>query len=153
MIDTIKITLPITVYNEHLDNTPTHLTVTLNEKDLIWINKMHEIVKEHDIYFIAAGDKTSDYPSYIKIDEDDDTISKYDGGIECEKIYIKKTVFFWGGIIKYTDVSYESEAFSIDDLNMYFRFMKKPIIEMPKYINDEDEYLQEIAKQRMTQGE
>lgn len=153
MLDSITLTLPVNTLDDNIDNYPTHLTVTITEQLRQWIIKMSQLVKKNDLDYVAKVDWT---PEYFKKDDpsdEDEPLSEYDGGTEGDRLIVRENDFFWAGVIKHTNVHIEGEITSIKDLNKYFRYFTKPLELMPKYLNDKDEVIRTIAKQRMEKGE
>lgn len=149
MIETITLTLPVNITDEYLDDCPTYLKVVIDNKTRLWINKMARLIKKQDLDHLA---KTDWSPDFLKGDDNDDSLIEYERGTECEKIFIRDTDFFWGGLVKHTSVHYESDTVTIKQLNNYFKLLEKPLEEMPKYLNDEDEVIKDIAIKRMAEG-
>ena len=155
MLETITLTLTVDNNNEYLDDYPTHLKVTINKEFQQWISKMSKLVKRNYLCHIAKYDWTPDFfKGDINYEGDKEvvTLIEYERGTEGEKIYVRDTDFFWKGLIKHTDAHYESDTVTIKQLNNYFKLLEKPLEEMPKYLNDEDEVIKDIAIKRMAEG-
>jgi|WetSurMetagenome_2_1015567.scaffolds.fasta_scaffold19810_7 hypothetical protein len=148
MLDTITLTLPVRVLDDYISE-PTHLKVTIDEKLRQWIVKMSKVVKKHDLSYVA---QLNYEPTYFNSNGDEPMV-EYEEGTECESIIVRDDEFFWEGLIKNSDTRYESTAVPIKQLNKCFSCLTKPLEEMPKYINDEDEIIRFIAKDRMEKGE
>lgn len=144
----IPLELTVSVLNEYVDDL--HLArVDLTEELIAWIRKMERIVKRNDIAYIADYECS---PEYFHKDESEDpaVITPYDGSLECEMIVVRKDNFFWKGIIKHTDVHFETDSFNLEDLDELIKFYREEPTEMlPKYMNDEDYSTREIALRRM----
>jgi hypothetical protein len=146
----IPIQLTVSVYNEYLDQEPTHARIILDEKKIKWLRKMEGIVQLNDIAYIADYDCSPEY-FYLDEGEDPPEFKEPDCSVECEMIVVRKGGFYWKGIIKHSDpaIHYETDAMSFDYLDELIEFYNLPLSEMPKHINDEDYTKQEIALQRM----
>lgn len=149
MIKTLELECPVSTYDEFIEG-PKVLKITLNEKDLAWINKMARIVKRHELHTITSYNHIEDYPHYYVTE--DEELKEFDGGTECDQVVVTDTGVYWKGFVKHTEARYESDSFSIKKLNNYFKFMDRPIEDMPRYLNDEDEYIKQIAETRMNEG-
>lgn len=143
----IPIKSDITIIEDvDLMDKPTHLIATISEKKYLWILKMMRFVKKNDIRSINDYDAS---PDYIKIDEDEDTEEPYTSGTECVMIHVCRDYIYWTGIIKHTDVRFESNRVTIKEIKKLIKFSEKPIEDMPLYLNDPEYELQYIAKERM----
>jgi hypothetical protein len=150
MVKTIPITLSVTVYNEYADEIPDSLTVNITEKLYQRILKISKILKRNDL------DSTSEYnyePEFFMESGDTEEVTPYEGGRECEMLVITDTSFYWKGVLKHTDIQYESELFSIKGLKELMKLYDRPLSDMAKLINDEDECTAAIAKLRLEAGE
>lgn len=150
MIKTLELECPVSTYDEYTEG-PKILKITLNENDVAWINKMSKLVKKQDLHTVTSYSHINDYPHYYV--REDEGLVEFEGSTECEQVVVTNGSFYWKGYIKHTEVRYESESFSVKKLNAYFRLMDLPLDKMPRFINDEDEYIQQIAKSRMEKGE
>ena len=142
--------LKVTCYTEDfIREEPTHLTVEITEQKYAWILKMSRFVKRNKIYCIQHFDSS---PDFLCIDEDDLSTKEYTAGTECTKILVNDNTFFWGGMIKHTNVSFESSTYAIRRLKELKKFAESPIEEMPKYVSSDDFEEQYIAKERLKKG-
>jgi hypothetical protein len=140
----IPIETSVTIYDEW-HATPTHLRVDLTEELIAWIKKMVSVVKRNKIAYLADYECSPEY-----FDNDDGELIPSGETLECVMIVVTDTEFYWKGVIKHTDIKFESGTISIKDLNKLIRFYKDPDIDiLPKCINDEDYSVREIALRRM----
>ncbi len=147
----IPILTEVLCLSEYFDEAPSHAKINLTEESFAWIKKMHRAVNRYKIAYIA--DYNGD-PQFVNIEEGEhhNTATPSSCRMECEMIVVRKGSFYYKGIIKHSDpaIQYETEAISIKQIYKLIRFATKtPLSEMPKYINDEDYSLREIALQRM----
>jgi hypothetical protein len=147
----IPIQTEVLCFSDYYDEAPSHARIDLNDKSIAWIKKMHRLVNRNDIAYLA--DYNCD-PKYVKIEEDesDTTAQPLEFRVECEMIVVRKGGFYYKGIVKHSDPSihYETESISIEWLNKLIRFATRtPLSKMPKYINDEDYSIREIALRAM----
>jgi hypothetical protein len=146
----LPIQLTVSVYNEYLDQEPTHARIILDEEKIEWLRRMERVVKRNKIAYIADYDCS---PEYFHLDEGEDPPVFQEPGcsLEHEMIVVKKGWFYWKGDIKYSDpvVNYKTDEVSFGYLDELIEFYNLPLSEMPKHINDEDYTKQEIALQRM----
>lgn len=145
----IPLLLGVTIYSEFFDEGPTHATVDLNEELIQWLYRMLKIVEKEQLSFLAKGELT---PEFIRQDESDDEAKPTPfNDLECEKIYVSTTGFFWSGNIRHTSpaINYETDKIYWGDLEELIKIRDLPLSEMPKYINDKDYSKREIALQRM----
>ena len=149
MLDRITILISVSTSDEWLDDYPTQLRVIITEELRQWIIKMSKLVKKNDLDHVA---KYNWEPEYLKEDENGNFIP-YESGTENEKITVRDADFYWSGLIKHTDYRYSSDNIYLEELNKYFSYLTKPLEEMPKYLNDADETIKLIAKERMEKGE
>jgi hypothetical protein len=70
-------------------------------------------------------------------------------GYEAETLCVTPTHFYWKANVKFSDTSVKSSGIHFEDLNKIIKIRNLPIIEMPKYINDENEIIRHLAKLRM----
>lgn len=144
----IPIELSVSVYNENVDDINL-AHVDLSEKLIAWIRKMEKVVRDNDVAYLADYDCS---PVYLYKDEGEDPpeIKPYDGSTECDMIVIRKGSFYWKGIIKHTDVNFETDSISLEYLDELIKFyIEEPIQNMPKYMNHEEYSKKEIALRRM----
>jgi hypothetical protein len=143
----IPIELDVSIYNEY-ENDFNTARVDLGDQFIAWIRKMEKIVQDNDIAYIADYEASA---TFFQKDEDEPTdIKPYDGSTECDMIVVRKGSFYWKGMIKHTDVHFETESFSLEDLDELIKFYnEEPVQNMPKYMNDEDYSKREIALRRM----
>lgn len=145
----IPVKLEVTIYSEFFDEGPTHAKADINEELIQWLYKMRDLVKEHDLSFLARGELT---PEFIRQNEDDEEAEPIPfNDLECEKIYVSPIGFFWAGNIRHTSptITYETLKIYWDDLEELIKIRDLPLSEMPKYLNDEDYSKREIALHRM----
>lgn len=146
MKNVIPIELSVSIFNDYVDDLNI-ARVTLTEELIAWIKKMEKIVQDNDIAYIADYECS---PEYFQSDNDvPPEISPYEGSTECDMIVIRKGSFYWKGVIKHTDVRFETESFSIEDIEEILKFYKEPLEDMPRYLHDEDYSKREIASYRM----
>lgn len=141
----IPIESDVYVYNDYADDIPTHIRVDINDELLTWIRKMEQIVQDNNIAYIADYEYS---PKYIILMEDEDDPCEFTD-IECQMIVVRKGSFYWKGLIKHTNINYESESISMEDIQEYIDFFNSPIKDMPMHIHDEDYSKKEIALRRM----
>lgn len=145
----IPIQLTVSVYNEFADDIPTHARIELNKNQIERIKKLSQVVKRHKVTYIAEWDCS---PEFFVLDEaeEDPEIKPWDGSVECEMLVVRDTNFYWKGVIKHTDIRYETDIFSIKELDNLISFFKnEPINQLPRYLNEEEYSKREIALQRM----
>lgn len=147
----IPIQTEVLCFSEYYNESPSHARINLDEESIAWIKKMHRVVNRNKIAYISDYNSS---PEYVNIEEDEhySTATPSDCRMECEMIVVRNGSFYYNGIIKNSDptIHYETEVIGINELNKLIRFATKtPLSEMPKYINDEDYSIREIALQRM----
>jgi hypothetical protein len=141
----IPIQSEITITNEW-QSTPTHLRVDLTEKMIAWIKKMMRVIKRNKIAYLADYECSPEY-----FNDDDGELTPCEDNLDCVMIVICKDEFYWKGLIKNTDIHFESQAIPITLVDDLIKFSQDPaeVENLPKYINDEDYSKREIALRRM----
>jgi len=141
----IPIESSISITNEW-QCTPTHLRVDLTEQMIAWIRKMMWVVKRNKIVYIADYECSPEY-----FNEDDGELTPCEESLECVMIVICKDEFYWEGLIKNTDVRFESDTIPIAMVDDLIKFSQDPeeTENLPKYIHDENYSKREIALRRM----
>jgi hypothetical protein len=141
----IPIEATVNVMNEW-QTTPTHMRVELTVELLNWIRKMMRVVKRNKIAYLAEYECSPEY-----FNEDDRELNPCEESLECVMIVICKDEFYWKGLIKNTDISFESDTIPITRVDELIKFSQDPkeMENLPTYINDEDYSKREIALRRM----
>ena len=146
----IPLELAVSVYNEYLDQEPTHARVNLTEVQIKRFRDLEKVVIENDVAYLADYDAS---PEYFYLDEGEDPPEYKEPGcrVECEMIVVRKGGFYWKGIIKHSEpaIHYETDMISFVDLDKIIELYNLPLSEMPKFMNDEDYSKREIALHRM----
>ncbi len=145
---TLSLKTNVSSNNDVAIEVPTHLTVPINETKYQWILKMMRFVKKNKIRSVVDYDATPDY-LIIEDDENETSEREFNFGTECVMIHVCRDYVYWRGIIKHTDVHFESNSISLEHIKSLIKFSEKPIEEMPLYLNDEDYELKYIAMERM----
>jgi hypothetical protein len=141
----IPIQSPISIANEW-QSTPTHMRVDLTEQMIAWIRKMMGVVKKNKIAYIAEYNCLPEY-----FNEEDEELIPCEDDLDCMMIIVSKDEFYWEGLIKNTDIHFESQAIPITLIDDLIKFSQDPaeVENLPTYINDEDYSKKEIALRRM----
>lgn len=146
----IPIELSVSVYNEYLDQEPTHARVNLTEAQIKRFRDLEKVVIDNDVAYLADYDASLEY-FYLDEGEDPPEYKEPGCSVECEMIVVRKGGFYWKGFIKHSNpaIHCETDMISFVDLDNIIKFYNLPLSEMPKYINDENYSKREIALRRM----
>jgi len=144
----VPIILTLLVINQggHLSNHPTHLRIEFSEYLLARIKKMQSIIKRNKLNLISEYNGEGQYRTWNP-KQRIYTNSAY--SYEAETLCVTATHFYWKANIKFTETSVRSNGVHFKDLNKIIKIRNLPIIEMPKYINDDNEIIRHLAKLRM----
>lgn len=149
---TLSFKLKVSSNDDVAIDVPTHLTVPIDERKYLWILKMMRFVKRNQVYCVEDFDATPDYLIAEEEEDDDENVideREFQDGTECVMIHVCRDYVYWTGIIKHTDVRFESETIPLSYLKDMVKFSEKPIEEMPLHINDENYEIRYIARERM----
>lgn len=149
----VKIKRDVNVYDEYIDDTPDFAYVEIDEKFIDEIFRLHKVMKENKIDKIANYDYTPEYMLNELDENGDETGNEIEADefrTECEMLNIIGNSIYWSFLVKHTNAQGEVTGFDIKTLKKYKEVMNMPVENLPTLINDEDEAIQSIAKERMS---
>lgn len=141
----IKMMIPV----EYIDVSG-FLIITI-KKDLIdKIKKVSSFIEENDLYSAQQSIPSPDYYTGDLEDEDEER-EPLKNSVHDNSLIIKSTECFIKGFIGNSYV--ESEYFDVGYLEKLFHIKELPIEHMGIYLNDEDENIRNIARERLERKE
>lgn len=119
-------------------------TVEITPKLYRWIKRMNSLVKKEKLQNVSVSNED---PTLLM--KDGDTIELWDGGWDYLKLSIDKDSFHWEGCIKDTYELFESDIITIKRFERLLLIQQMPLKQIPKYINDGDPNVKELALTRL----
>jgi len=134
--------IPIEDYtNESLDS-PEIMIVSIEKELIEKIKKVSTFVHNNNLF---CAQMSIPSPDYYTGDEEDREILDYKINSNC--LIIKDKDCFFKGFIGHDYV--ESERFDKEYIEFLFHIKELPIEHMAKYINDDDENIRNIVRERL----
>ena len=103
--------VPVHVGGECWD-TPDYAVIELNTASIKRIKKLAQAVKDLKVTYIEEFDNRAE----LKTGEPDD-LTDWDGRSECDMLKVSCDDFHYNGIIKHTNITWETEGISLKELN------------------------------------
>jgi hypothetical protein len=144
----VKFKLKITYCSNDEADYPDYLIYELNRDMLNKMKKIAQFISENQLrYSIGNNFYIDKLPVYYEEDVESDII------ICSVNICMASSYFYIKSTIKYTDIYIESDTLAYDYVEELLNIEELPLEHMPKYINDKDENIQNIARERLEKGE
>lgn len=126
---TTPITITVGVYcnDEYAEDTPSHVAITLDYEDIIFIKKARKYVKDLDAYRM---EKFWYGCSYKYRTEDDGPFQDWEGSLDVETLCVSDTEIQVTAYLKHTNIEIHSETILIKEVLENWRVIKT----RPKYL-------------------
>jgi hypothetical protein len=146
----VKITLEI-VYCTG-DDYPGYVVVEITRELLNKMIKIGKFVKKNDLTYAKGSYPFVNTPFKYYDKDEDDIISNQESDIkiEAEAIVMTNSYFYISSISNH-DI--QSDTLAYDYVEELLNIEELPLEHMPKYINDEDENIRNIARKRLENSE
>lgn len=128
----MKLTLDVHVHDEYFDG-PEKAIVEIDRKYVAHILELSKVVKNLKVYCIEEFDYS---PEYFDVDYDNEEklIPNEDFRAEAVLLHITETNFYWGGLVKHTNIHWETGSAPIKLLQEAMRVWKTPKKNLPTLI-------------------
>jgi hypothetical protein len=133
MTTLITITVGVCCNDEYADNTPSHVAITLDYEDIIFIKKARKYVKDLDAFRM---EKFWYGCSYKFRTEDDGPFQDWEGSLETETLCVSDTEIQVTAYLKHTNVEIFSETIPIKEVLENWRVIKARPKFLPLLINE-----------------
>jgi len=111
--------LDVSIYNEYATG-PEVAVVQIDDELAARIVKLAEAVRQLGVYKLSMFDYTPDYFVRDHESEDENAYEEpedpYDCRVECVTLNVTDSDFFWSGILKHTDIRFETDSVPLTDL-------------------------------------
>jgi len=115
----LEMVLDVSIYNEYATG-PEVAVVQIGDELAARIFKLAEAVRQLGVYKVSLFDYTPDY--FVRDHESDDEGAykepedPYECHVECVTLNVTDSDFFWSGILKHTDIRFETDSIPLTDL-------------------------------------
>lgn len=124
----LEMVLDVSIYNEYATG-PEVAVVQIGDELAARIFKLAEAVKELGVYKVSLFDYTPDYYVRDHESEEEDAYKEpddpYECRVECVTLNVTDSDFFWSGILKHTNIRFETDSVPLKDLTQA-GFSNKP---------------------------
>jgi hypothetical protein len=142
----IILNIPVITLGGIINNPPTHICLTLSDFLLTRLQKMQRVIIRNKFDVIS---EYNGEPIYLIKNNKTGIYANSTYSYEAETIHVKSSHFYCTANISFTDTSVKSTGVFFKELNRIIKVLHLPVIEMPKYINDDNEVIRDIVKIRM----
>lgn len=146
----VKIKLDMVYCTNSEADYPSFIVFEITRELFIKMKKIKKWIKKNNLTYAKGSYPFADIP-FIYYENEKDILSNNESStiIEANSIVMADSYFFISSAIRHTDCLLESNSLSYNYVEKLLNINELPVEHMAKYINDKDENIQNIAREKL----
>jgi hypothetical protein len=152
----MKIKRDVFISDEYYDECADFAYVNIDLECLETVCSLHSLIKRHDLDEVSKCWGDIEFMDFIRDenyerteDAEENNSMRYTNLV----LRVNKHTAYWSFGIKNMEIEGSIQGYDIDTIKRAKKVMTMPLQNLPPYMNDEDELIKEIVKDRLKKGE